>query len=325
MTSPTRTPLLHGFAALSGLALAMLVLGSSGRITLPFSLRTVPPHLVVEHAPNLTIYASSAGAAREGQQEVRHAQDRFRELFDKPPINLVVVLVDDPRHLHRMDIASLQRRRTAFLPFVTGRHLESQIPGSAGSSGASLKPLAHEACHVYLSALADRVAPISPIDRGEYGHHALPDWFDEASATLCESTEGRAIRRRRFRANSNRWIPLREFERIPHPLGSAAVLQRLGIDRSRDRVGIHVVPADQAERLTAGIDANLFYSQALSLGEFIAERGGPGVLGKLVQPLANGRTLDQALREAHRTAPSLPATVDELEVEWLRWVQRGVP
>ena len=293
MTNARRALLLHGLTAFGGIACAMLLVGLFRGTPLPFS-----------------------------RQEVRYAWERFRTLFGESPAELVVVLADDPRQLREMNTASLQRQGATLLPFVTRAHLNAHAGEPGDGPSTELKPLAHEACHLYVAALANRVANAPADPRDSYGHRALPDWFDETAATLCESTEGRAARRRQFRASLHRRIPLREFERMPHPLSDAKLLERLAADRPPGQVWVQVSSSDEMKRLLPDTNAGVFYSQALSLGEFLAERGGPGALRGLVRPLAEGKTLDQALAEARRDAPGLPATVEALEAEWIRWVER---
>lgn len=322
MTNARKAPFLHGLAGIAGLACALLASSWLGGIILPFSAAAAPPGFVVHRSAHAVIYAPSADAAREGQEEVRYARTRFRELFGAAPANLVVVLADDPGQFRRLDTESLRLRGAGFLAFVTRAHLDAWAGRPLGRTRAEIRPLAHEACHVYVAALAGPVAA-APAAGGSYGHPTLPDWFDEAAATLCESPAGRAERHRQLRELLGQRIPLRELGRMRHPLSDGKVLERLGIRPSPGHVGVHVVPGTEMRRLLPGTGADMFYAQALSLGEFLAERGGPGALGSLARPLAGGRTLDQALGEARQSAPGLPGSLDELEAEWLRWVERG--
>ena len=74
------------------------------------------------------------------------------------------------------------------VPFAGAR---SSPPG-AGQQGAAIRatsarPLSHEAGHLFLLAHARAVLPDAPATpQAEYGSAALPDWIDEAFATLCE-------------------------------------------------------------------------------------------------------------------------------------------
>ncbi|MBW3569574.1 MAG: hypothetical protein KY467_00585 [Gemmatimonadetes bacterium] len=180
------------------------------------------------------------------------------------------------------------------------------------------KTLGHEVCHQLVAGVADRAARRDAPTRG-YGHPALPDWFDEMAATLCEGDAARERRRAYLRANPDLRIPLAEFARMDHPVRVAVSVQGAGsMPRPSADGDVQVVRGEAARQLLRNMNAGLFYAQALSLGEFIHERGGAPALRTLAERLAAGRTLDQALAEAKRAAPSVPGSVAELEAEWLR-------
>lgn len=329
--------LLHGLTACGGLATALLLMGAVRSEAVPF-LRPAPPDgYVAQRTRAATVYAPTDDDALEGQREIRHARARFRDLLGAEPVRLAVVLADDPAQFKQMDLAPLRTGGAALLPFVTRAHLDAHAT-PAGNNGtaalahatstalrrtpsgslAEVKPLAHEACHLYVAALADRVADGPTRNGRAYGHAALPDWYDESVATLCESSTSRAARRRHLREHGERRIPLSRFMRMPHPLSAPELLQRIGVDTRTP--GVHFIPAEQARELLPGGGAAMFYAQAHSLGEFIVERGGPRAFHALGRALAKGQTPEQALAEAHRAAPELPATAAELEAAWLRWL-----
>ena len=182
-------------------------------------------------------------------------------------------------------------------------------------------PLAHEACHLYVAALAERASAEFGASRvgDNYGHPHLPDWMDEAAATLCETPQGRLQRRNHFRANLKKRIPLRDFVRMHHPSRSNVHVAENALTQRYD---VRIANDQNTRRKALENRTILFYSQALSLGEFIRERGGPKVLQLLVRSLASGRTLEHALAESRQSAPDFPVTIDELESEWIRWVDR---
>jgi hypothetical protein len=323
MKDSRSTGLLHGLSAVGGLSLAMLLARILGPATASGS--AVLEGYAVDRQAHTTVYAPSSAAARQAQQEVRYARDRFREMFATEPVDLVVVLAQDPAEFLHLDLEPLRYAGASVLPFVTRTHLESisARPASQPQHFALTRanPLAHEACHVFMAALADRTWGELAGGRGAYGHNAMSDWLDESAATLCESPEGRAIRRRHLRASLDRLIPLRELERMEHPLAATHVLElRQGRQAAEYRVEVN--SDEGARKRVLATNTLLFYSQALSLGEFIAERGGPSALPSLVRPLSGGRTLGESLHEVRRTAPDLPSTLAELEAEWLQWLGR---
>lgn len=274
---------------------------------------------MVRRGAHSVVYAPSDKAARGGEQEVQAARERFRKMFGVAPINLVVLLADNPRQFNEIDVAGLRIPGARFLPFVTQHYLDSS-GGEFGGPTTEVQPLAHEACHVFLSALTEQAAPPSRAGPQAYNHRRVPDWFNEAVATLCEAPAARAERRREFRALLDHRIPLREFERMPHPLTTAGVFDQLEHVTTDGHAAVRVVPRHQLGDRASAADVELFYSQAFSLGEFIAERGGAGALARLAQLLSNGRTLDEALQIAHQSVPQLPPSRDGLETAWVKWV-----
>jgi len=323
MIKINKTLILQTVAAAGGVLCALAATNVLNTAAFPFSRPKPPAGLVMERYGPTTVYAPTATAAREGREDVQHARSRFRALFGTQAPALVVVLVEDPEHLQHMDLARLRPRGGRVLPFLTRTGLSASadsamvaVPEQGDGDG---KLLAHEACHGYVAALADGVAGIGPVREG-YGHDALPDWFDESIATLCESEERRAARRRYFRDHLNQRIPLTVFTHMPHPLSGAEVLDKLGIHDTPGQASVQILTAERIREALPDSDPMLFYAQALSLGEFIEERMGEGEMHLLARSLANSPDFGRALEEVHRAVPGIPATVDALEAEWLRWV-----
>lgn len=186
-------------------------------------------------------------------------------------------------------------------------------------SRRAAKPLSHEACHKYVAALAPR-APARNAPRGAYGHAALPDWADEMAATLCESPTERALRRDYLRANLDHRIPLDQLATMEHPVSVAMQTHTGRPARPAEGVPFKVVRGEELRELLRDTDAGLFYAQSLSLGEFLYARGGADGVRTLVERLARGDSLAQALGSARRRAPALPATPAALEAAWLDWL-----
>jgi PDZ domain len=185
------------------------------------------------------------------------------------------------------------------------------------------KTLSHEACHNYVAGYAEDLPGGRRGAADAYGHAALPDWFDEMAATLCESPASQARRRAHLRANLHQRIPLAELARMEHPLAANRLVRVIELGDGFKGSPVQVIGREQLQRALRGSpDAMLFYSQALSLGEFLFERGGTPALQALARRLNAGDDLDAALREAHRTSPRLPASLAQLEEEWVRWVTR---
>lgn len=186
------------------------------------------------------------------------------------------------------------------------------------------KTLAHEVCHQFVAGEADRAPRPRSAPSGSYGHDALPDWWDEMAATLCESPAAAARRRAYLRASLGERIPLAVLSRMRHPVSVAMSVRRSGsAPASTEGLPVQVLRGEAARELLRDMNAPMFYAQSLSLGEFISERGGPAALSALTRSLASGRSLDESLHQTSRSAPSLPRSVEQLEAEWLRWFMAG--
>ena len=328
MKHPLARAVLLGATLTAGVGAAFLAAqafrgGSFDRPTPP------PPGYVAARAPGYALYAPSAAALREGVEELEHARRTFRDRLGVEPVELVVVLADSAAALRDPEVAALRRPGAGFLPFVT-RAAVGRADATADSATvaqarfrAGAKTLAHEACHQLVAGYAEKAGGRGRAPAG-YGHGALPDWVDEMAATLCESPDARARRREHLRASLAERIPLAELAVMEHPVSVAVSTRPAGSAPVVDRgATVQVLRGDEAREFLRGMNAPLFYSQSLSLGEFLSERGGPEGLRTVVDRLARGRTLDQALADARRRAPALPGSVAELEVEWLRWVEAG--
>lgn len=321
-------PALHAAVMAAGAAAALLAV--AGLRALAFSTPAPPPGYRAAAGDGYVVYAPSPHALREGVAEVRGARATFRRRFGVAPRPLVVVLADSPAALRAIGLRRLARPGAALLPFVTRAHLAAAAdadPGAqvedraAGRFWADGSTLGHEVCHQLVAGHADRTSRRREGSPRDYGHPALPDWFDEMAATLCESPAARARRHAYVRAALPRRIPLAELARMEHP--ARARMAAAGLPSSG--APVRSVTGDAARALLRGADVPLFYAQSLSLGEFLSERGGPRALRLLADQLAAGRTLDDALAAARRRVPGLPGSTAALEGEWVRWVMRRSP
>lgn len=200
---------------------------------------------------------------------------------------------------------------------------EPVVTDAAAKVVGDSKALAHEACHTFIAGYADeRMAGRRAPARG-YGHGALPDWFDEMAAALCESPTSRQRRRAQLRANLGSRIPLAELARMEHPITPERLAALGEAGRMSGTLPVEFLSGPEVESVLAGSASTQFYAQALSLGEFIFECGGPVALRTLAGHLIAGRSLERSLRETNREIPSIPSSVSELEERWLRWFVDG--
>lgn len=330
MTLSRRVLALHLLTVLAGVVGALGLVSVVRRASLSLAEEPALAGYASQHTADISVHAPTAAAARDGHREVQEARTRFAGIFGGELRPMVVVLVNDPVHIATLALERVRRPGASLLPFVTPEHLAGRTRATSSFAPhrenglTQARPLAHEACHVFVADVASTFAPASGMNPGAYGHAALPDWVDEAAATLCESPEVQHERHAYLRANLARRIPLHDFVRMQHPLADAAFLDPPGGASSASGYAVEVLDDDETRRKVLATDALLFYAQALSVGQFLSERGGPAALKKLLPQLAAGGTLDDALREAGLAVPGLPASVDELEREWVIWLESEI-
>jgi hypothetical protein len=185
-----------------------------------------------------------------------------------------------------------------------------------------LDPLSHQAGHRFLIAYIEHMqailqaAGLAPADtagvrEGDVspgslvqhpGHPAVPDWLEEAVATLCERPAAQSARLELMRANLDRRIPFPELFTMSRPQGAG-------------RGGA----AKGAGGAAAG-RAAIFSAEALSLARFIAQReGNDRFIGTIVEGVLRGRTVGDVLN----TAQNVLSKPEALEKQWLEWMQEA--
>lgn len=163
-----------------------------------------------------------------------------------------------------------------------------------------------------------------------YGSGA-PDWLDEIAAVSAESPQMTQSRRRHFAEQraADRWIPLREFIEMQHPVYASpkmSAMLALAREEAQEK-GASVmsgsmsdVPPDEADR------AALFYSQSRSLLDYLKHRSqSPRILLAIAEALRGGESFSDWLATAG-PGLGLPSDIDALERAWLAWaVDEPVP
>lgn len=207
---------------------------------------------------------------------------------------------------------------------------------TGGATGGSGEPriLSHEAGHQLFArwvqarlggadaareAMRTRLGePASGELRVAYGSPLLPDWLDEAGATLSESEVTQAGRRRYILENFGSVIPLATLFAAEHP-ALPGLRAMAAARREAGTTGQQAGPVPVRVRRSAdAMDPAMFYAQSLSVAEFMAEREGPTFLADVVDAMLRGQSMADVLRSASK----LPKTVGALEREWSAWATR---
>ncbi len=323
----------------------------------PLSIRT----------PLYEIHASDSASLHATRADVEHAIAQFRRHVGETPAPLAVVVLDGDGGMAAVDDRPFRARGFHVLPWLTDaalRRVAGDAAPDAGLGGTHVgRAVAHEACHVYLRAHVDRLqgrAPDEPRLRGAYGHEDVPDWLDEAVASLCESDAARAGWATEMRGRMGERLALAELLAMPHPGAPPATIGGAGgvpagTPRIVRRDGQPLSPEDEARirRSLAGDESTGLTLRRATDGTTPP----PGVITQVRQLspeelAASGRVLvfyaqslsvarfvaaragdaavgrlvaaaaaGQPVTEALAALPGLPAGLPALEAAWLAWAQ----
>lgn len=351
----SRARLRNALAGLAGVAVATVVVGLTepGRRATP----RVPDGYLVHRAPLFTLFAPSPESLRDGAAELSHAAVAFEHHFGIAPPPIDVVLTPPPGAGPAPDVRAMARPGVRILAFVTnaqlGATLRAQYAPKANADGytrakggepppsvrfitVEAKTLAHEACHTFVAGYADvlehrrwSLARLWHSRRGSYsyGHHVLPDWFDEMVATLCEGPASRARRRAVVGDPRSQLIGIRALLRMEHPLGEAQLARLLpelgGPAGRRNAPVVHVLAGPRVEAVLAATNAGPFYAESMLLGELIYARGGAEALRRMAGNLVAGHDMDATLHDVATAAPGVPSSVAALEAQWPSWLSNA--
>jgi len=235
------------------------------------------PEIQVEER-TYALYTADAEIGEDAAEQLDYAARRFEGFFGTEPPRIAVVLFEHPEHVAEYDFEPLRERGMMALPWLTDEALLAAARRALGplATRAELpvRALSHEACHMYLvSYVSELVGYDDPNERlaalegPSYGDPLMPDWFDEAAALLCEPEEMGEERRAAMRREVDNRIPLAEFFQQDHPSAQQTARPR-GDAAAPDR-GPRIT-IERRERSAP----DLFYSQALSVAEFLVDRPG---------------------------------------------------
>lgn len=191
----------------------------------------------------------------------------------------------------------------------------------------ALEPTAvrHELAHKWFGLFVWR----SESPKGGYASGA-PDWLDEIAAVSAESPQMTQSRRRQFAEAqaAGRWIPLREFTEMLHPVFAAPAMSET-IARAQaeaQAAGASVTAMSMPSASPELADrAVLFYTQARSLLDYLKHRSqSPRILRLIAEALQGGDSFPQWLATAG-AGLGLPSDIDALEGDWLAWAHDQPP
>ena len=302
-------------------------------------------HVITEE---YELYAPNDVELKSAKEDLDFASQTFEKYFGEKPPKIAVYVLNKPEDAAKIDFGSFSKRGLSVMPFITNEYIKSLEKGDKKEFKLSdARALSHEAGHKYLIAYVNTKIPTvrSSIFEPKYGHPAIPDWFDEAFATLCEYPALQERRNNFLSKNVEKTISFNEFFKMEHPvfaktksslpksiskLKNKRVLTKEEFDKLMKNKGAKakVLTKEEAEKFlegnksTASISIKkgddittekdmVFYSQSLSFADYLIMNEGKNVIKKITDGLIEGKSVEDILGRKNI----------EIESDWKKWIR----
>jgi hypothetical protein len=159
-------------------------------------------------------------------------------------------------------------------------------------------PIAPTAARTLLARFTERQLPAgAPLDDDQLLER-YPLWFRAAVITLVGQATLPATDVDFLRDHRGAWLPLRDLMVLVRPTSQDTILDPTRRNDLDDRDGTIV-------------------AQSSTVGRFLVEREGHGVIGRLARGYLAGRSLQEMVAEFK----SSPKTLAELDQRWRSWIE----
>jgi len=237
----------------------------------------------------------------------------FRDLFgvEPPPVKVVISLTSGGGAVS----AQADQERAAGL----SEHLMPwAIKEGEGITHQTFSDLSHEITHIYFIGYME--------DKG--GLHQAHAWLHEAVACHSERDPYRKNREQWARDHLNDRIPLKQLFAMKNPQKYNPLVEltvELHQKLARGEIKVEALNRQISEFATthagelsqAGIKNMTYYSESLSVFEFLLMTEGKAFIRRMCQSLKKGKTMDQIIR----TLKTYPKGIAQLEDAWAAHTQ----
>ncbi|UCE86125.1 MAG: hypothetical protein JSU66_17680 [Deltaproteobacteria bacterium] len=235
---------------------------------------------------------------------------RFRDLFAVEPAPVRVVLTV-------AESEAATRSQTDQRSEAADAHVIAwMLPRGEGLDGQSLSDLSHEIAHMYFLDVMGNPG-------GLHQEHA---WLHEAVACYHEADPFRNNRRQWMRDHLEDRVPLAQLFEMQNPVKVNPLVEltaRLHGQLAKGEITVTELnqqisayaSSHASELVNAGVRNMTYYSQSLSVFEFLLEREGEAFIRTMAQKLRDGETMESIVRGTGHYAEG----IDSLENAWLEW------
>lgn len=245
------------------------------------------------------VYGPGPQAVFDGYEQLNRTYRAFDRYFGAPAPRLAVIMFTQAAGPadSAMDRAFRDRGLSVLLYTRPRRvRLLERLGGEAGYEGA-LWPVGPAAARVMLASLVSPMAmPSAPLDTSALVR--FPAWY--RSAVMSVVGDAGSLPTDVAYTRENR--------------GSRLTLEEL-VTQGRQAAADSTL--DPSRRGETDDHDRRFASEASALAQFLLEREGPAVLGRLGRGYASGRSFEQMAMEFRST----PRALADLEERWMAWLE----
>ena len=257
--------------------------------------------VAVHRDPRFEAYGPTSLAVFDAYEQLNRTYRAFDRYLAAPAPRLAVILRPDTRDSVQPDVErALLARRLHPLRYV--RPMRAQLQERSGSEGyeGSFWPVGPTAARLLLASMAAPGGPTTPIDTSALSR--FPAWFRSAVVTVVSAASS-----------------------LPYDVADAK--EQRGSRLSMERLLATERPTDfdyalDPNRRDEATDADRrFASLSSAFAQFLLDREGQDVLGRLARGFADGRTFEQVASGF----TTLPRSIPDIDVRWQAWLAAQRP
>jgi len=240
------------------------------------------------------VYGPNTEAVYDGYEQLNRAYRGFERHFSAVPPKLAFLLENDSNR--PVDAKAFRDRGYQLVRYVRPRSYKSPTRYGALGYGGVIWPIAPTAARVMLTDFAQRASSAGATDVNAVDR--LPMWVRASVIHLLGEAGTAAVDLEYVRDRLGAVLPLRDLLTLVRPASGDSLL-------------------DPARRTDADETTRLASAQAATFGQYMIEREGAVVLGRIARGYLAGRSLMEILNELEHT----PHNLVELENRWRAWVE----
>jgi hypothetical protein len=260
----------------------------------------------VYHDERFEVYGPNTEAVYDGYEQLNRAYRAFERHFGVVSPKLAVVLSNDTtRPLPPATLKSFQDRGFRLIRYTRPRSYKSPTRYGAPGYGGVIWPIAPTAARTLFAeflarssgANASGASQVTPVEDAR-ALDRIPMWLRAAVIHLLGEAGTASTDLEDVRDHLSSALPLRDLLTLVRPASADSLL-------------------DPTRRSEADEQTRMASAQAATFAEFLIEREGPAVLGRLARSYLAGKSLTEMIGDLEHS----PHDLRELDARWRAWVE----